>query len=110
MTQLQVGLGEHGWWVNLYMDDKPWLEQRNLLSKIESPSRCRQWLEYLQDLMKSGYELYLYPAGTEISSRPSPPKEFAAELQTFHRESRRSLTGYCRYVGSWPGTRRRTIT
>lgn len=86
VTQLQLGLSENGWWVNLYMDDKAWLEQRNLLSKIESPAHRRQWLEYLEALMKSRYNLWLIPAEDEDAYEAKSPEEFTEELQAFHRD------------------------
>jgi len=36
VTQLQVGLNQYGWWVNLYIDKKGWIEEYNLSEKIKS--------------------------------------------------------------------------
>lgn len=109
------------------MDDKAWLKQRNLFSKIESPAHRREWLEYLRDLLKSGHGIGLYPAKDGDIFKTQPPEDFASELQIFHQDrtagsvsvkllldrdaskntarpsptfSRRSLIDYCRSIGS----------
>lgn len=60
VTQLQIGLNQNGWWINLYMDKKGWLEQYNLLAKINSSKKNRKkFVDLLEDIEKKGYEFYL---------------------------------------------------
>jgi len=71
-----------------HIDDKAWLEQRNLLNKIESPAHRRRWLEYLEDLMEFAYEPCLIVRqddGEKEYYWAQSPEDFTARLETFHQ-------------------------
>lgn len=54
---MQVGLNYNGWWINLYIDKKGWLEQYNLLQKINSLKQNKaELLKLLEEINKEGNE------------------------------------------------------
>jgi hypothetical protein len=61
VTQLQIALDEYGWNIALYLGDKGWLEQRNLVKKIESSKVQEESLiEILRSLQEKGFILYIH--------------------------------------------------
>lgn len=85
VTQLQVGLNYNGWWINLYIDKKGWLEQYNLLQKINSSKQNKaEFLKLLEGINKEGYEFIIYPHPyEELDFDRNDPEEFISEMQNF---------------------------
>lgn len=85
VTQLQVGLNYDGWWTNLYIDKKGWLEQYNLLMNINySKQNKSQLLKLLEGINKEGYEFAIYPYPYEdLDYDRNDPEAFINEMQNF---------------------------
>lgn len=60
ITQLQISLNEDSWNVSLYIDKKGWLEQNNLVKKIDDRERKDELIELLTAIYEQGYKLYIY--------------------------------------------------
>ena len=90
VTQLQVGLNYNGWWINLYIDKKGWLEQYNLLQKINSSKQNKaEFLKLLEGINKQGYEFIIYPHPyEELDFDRNDPEEFISEMQNFKNNKR----------------------
>ena len=83
VTQLQVGLNQYGWWINLYIDKKGWIEEYNLLEKIRSSVKLRkEFLDLLIDINKEGYKFYitLHP-DEDINYNENNPEDFISTLE-----------------------------
>lgn len=83
VTQLQVGLNQYGWWINLYIDKKGWIEEYNLLEKIRSSAKLRKkFLDLLIDINKQGYKFYITVHPDEdINYDENNPEDFIKMLE-----------------------------
>lgn len=90
VTQLQVGLNYNGWWINLYIDKKGWLEQYNLLQKINSSKQNKiEFIKLLERINKEGYQFYIYPHPyEELDYDRNDPEIFINEMQNFRKDKR----------------------
>jgi len=60
VTQLQVGMDYYGWWINLYIDKKGWIEQNNLLHKIGISNKNKsEFINLLRKAQDEGYDLVI---------------------------------------------------
>jgi hypothetical protein len=61
VTQLQLSLYQGAWWVNLYIDRKGWLEQANLVKKVQTNRKDRlKLINLLDGVVAQGYDLVLW--------------------------------------------------
>lgn len=61
VTQLQLAVNEDGWNIALYLGNHGWLEQKNLVKKLENNiSQREEFDKMLKNVMDNGYVLYLY--------------------------------------------------
>lgn len=87
VTQLQIGLNQSGWWINLYIDKKGWIEQYNLLEKINSSkTKMAQFIKMLQIINCEGYKFYIYPQSYQnLYYDEDDPKEFIDTLEELRK-------------------------
>ena len=87
---MQVGLNYNGWWINLYIDKKGWLEQYNLLQKIDSSKQNKvEFIKLLERINKEGYQFYIYPHPyEELDYDRNDPVFFINEMQNFRKDKR----------------------
>lgn len=92
VAMVQLGLNERWWWVNFYMDDKAWLEQYNLLSKVAHPTHRAKLVSILNDLQAVGYQLVIYPQHGGLEGWvESCPEEFIDALAEHRKKSQPAM-------------------
>lgn len=103
VTQLQIGLNANGWWINLYIDKKGWIEQYNLIQKINSSKKQKEtFVQLLKNINIYGYKFYIvtYPYEKLYYNENNPEdfieifedlrkrkKTFSISLEKFHEKN-----------------------
>lgn len=85
VAQVQIGMTCDYWFFNFYVDDKGWLEVKNLLAKIRKPAEEQRFLALLIDLHGAGYNLALWSSEyyRQVDRTPLQPEVFIEALRTY---------------------------
>ncbi len=82
VTQLQIGLNENFWWINIYIDKQGWLETNNLLAKLNYSNNLKQeFIDLLTSIVNEHYQLNIYINSSLCKSyNNTDPFEFINKL------------------------------
>ena len=77
-TQLELCLDEEGWVMDLYLGTKGWIEQRNLVNKLQGEKERKIFADLISDVINNGFLPCIY-RGEDIKAYETS-NEFIEDL------------------------------